>query len=595
MSPRTRTKKLTGIGVSDGIAIGRAVVIAKREIEVFRIPIVEDELDNEVERFRAACEETKKGIQRTRRNVGQLYGQELAAIFDAHQLLLGDRSFVIEIERRIRRDKVNAEWAVHATTLDLSRRFARIDDEYLRERGQDLEDVSLQLLRTLQGFAQHEVSELEGDVILVADDLVPSEAIRHGRANVVGFVIESGGRTSHTSIIARSLGIPAVAGVEGVTALVTNEDPIVVDGRVGVVILHPTADVIARYTGERLADEKGAAADLAEPRDLPATTRDGVAVDLLANIDLPEELDELAHCGARGVGLYRSEFLYMETDPRLPTEEDHYKIYRRIIESAAPFPATIRTYDLGGRKLAREMMDSSEENPVLGLRGIRLTLARPQIFRVQLRALLRAGATGDLWIMAPMVTRVEEVRELRALLEDVRGELETEGVELVHKPKIGIMIEVPAAALIADMLAREVDFFAIGTNDLIQYSLAVDRNNRHVADLYQPLHPAILRMLRSVVESGRAAGIPVSLCGEMGADERYFPLLVGLGLRRISVHPRSVPRLRRLAGELDAAGLEKVARACCEVGSAAEVEKLLGAAFAGVASGREKGTGRERA
>jgi phosphotransferase system enzyme I (PtsI) len=571
-------QRLSGLGVSDGIAIGRAVVVAKRDVEVFRIPIPEEELEREIERFRAACEETKRNIQRTRRSVGRLFGQELAAIFDAHQLLLGDRSFIDEIERRIRRDRVNAEWAVHESTLDLARRFSRIDDEYLRERGHDLEDVSRQLLRALQGIAQHEISEVTGEVILVADDLVPSEAIRLGRANVVGFVVETGGRTSHTTIIARSLGIPAVAGVEGITKLVNDEDPIVVDGSGGVVVLHPTATVLEGYVGARVA------AALVEPpvpisRDVPVITADGVEVDLMANIDLPEELDEFARSGARGIGLYRSEFLYMETDPRMPGEEDHLRMYERLIEAAAPFPATIRTYDLGGRKLAREMMDSGEENPVLGLRGIRLTLARPQIFRVQLRAILRAGRIGEPWIMAPMVSRMDEVRRLRETLGEIAAELDREGLERARTWRLGIMIEVPAAALLADVLAREVDFFAIGTNDLIQYSLAVDRNNRQVADLYEPLHPAILRMLRSVVEGGRAAGIPVSLCGEMAADESFLPLLLGLGLRRLSVHPRSVPRLRRLAGNLDVARLAVIASACCDLASATEVATYLRGRF----------------
>ncbi len=587
MSARTRMRQLSGMGVSDGIAIGRAVVVAKRDLEVFRIPIPEDGVEPELERFRSACGETKRGIQKTRRNVGRLFGQELAAIFDAHQLLLGDRSFISEIERRIQRDRVNAEWAVHEASLEVAKRFAKIDDEYLRERGQDLEDVSRQLLRTLQGIAQHEISEVEGDVILVADDLVPSEAIRLGRANVVGFVVEAGGRTSHTSIIARSLGIPTVAGVEGVTELVTNEDPMVVDGQEGVVVLHPTAEVLERYSGARLEDRRSVSVAV-ESSDQPALTADGVAIELMANIDLPEELDEYRRSGARGIGLYRSEFLYMETDPRLPTESDHLRIYRKLIQSAAPFPATIRTYDLGGRKLAREMMESAEENPVLGLRGIRLTLARPQIFHVQLRALLRSGARRELWIMAPMVSRVEEVRTFRSWLEKIAAELDAEGLPRARRYKVGIMIEVPAAAMMADVLAREVDFFALGTNDLIQYSLAVDRNNRQVADLYQPLHPAILRMLRFVLDAGRAAEIPVSLCGEMASDERCLPVLLGLGLRRFSVHPRSIGRLKRLAAVLDVSQLEPVAIHCCDLATADEVEAYLRSRTRGPEGKREK-------
>jgi len=587
---RDRSMRLIGMGVSDGIAIGRAVVIAKRDVEVFRIPIPEEELEREVERFHAACEETRSAIQRTRRSAGELFGQELAAIFDAHQLLLGDRSFVDQIESRVRNDRVNAEWAVHETALELAARFSAIDDEYLRERGQDLEDVARQLLRTLQGISHHEVSEVRGDVVLVADDLVPSEAIRLGRANVVGFVIEAGGRTSHTSIIARSLRIPAVAGVEGVTSLVNDEDPIVVDGSEGVVVLHPSKRLLSAYRKTKKEHAREVEAELPETPspDRPALTADGVELELMANIDLPEELTELGPCGARGIGLYRSEFLYMETDPHLPNEEDHYRIYRRLVEAAAPHPAVIRTYDLGGRKLAREMMDSAEENPVLGLRGIRLTLARPQIFRIQLRALLRAARHGNAWIMAPMVGRIEEVRALRALLSEVERELSKEDGGEAPSYRLGIMVEIPAAAQIADLFAREVDFMALGTNDLIQYSLAVDRNNRQVADLYEPLHPAILRMLRFVIESGRAANVPVSLCGEMGSDERYLAVLVGLGLRRLSVHPRAIPRLQRGAGRLVASDLTRIAQACCELASATEVEEYLRSQLDLPAGGRER-------
>ncbi|MCM2270282.1 MAG: phosphoenolpyruvate--protein phosphotransferase [Thermoanaerobaculia bacterium] len=576
MSERPPASTLHGIGVSEGIAIGRAVVVARRDVEVFRIPIADDAIDRELERLRSARAETLREIERNRGRAGSLFGEELSTIFEAHALLLADRSFLDEIERKITTDRVNAEWAVHEASVDLAKRFAAIDDDYLRERGHDLEDVSRELLRKLQGIAQHEVSEVAGDIVLVADDIVPSEAIRLGRANVVGFVTESGSRTSHTSIIARSLGIPAVVAVAGATQAVTDEDPVVVDGKTGEVVLHPTAATLARYDQVRSGLRR--VAERPESRaahEGPAVTRDGVTIELLGNIDLPEELEIYATSGARGIGLYRSEFLYMETDPRLPSEDDHVRIYRRLLDAAAPHPAVIRTYDLGGRKLAREMMGSSEENPVLGLRGIRLTLARPQLFRTQLRGLLRAGVDRPLWIMAPLVTRVEEVRALRRELAVVEEELAAEGVPFARDFKVGIMIEVPAAATIADLLAREVDFFAIGTNDLIQYTLAVDRDNQEVADLYQPLHPAILRMLRFVAEQGSRAGIPVSLCGEMGGDARWTPLLVGLGLRRISAHPRSLQRLRRVIGELDAVRLAELADRCCQLATAAEVEDLL--------------------
>ena len=295
----------------------------------------------------------------------------------------------------------------------------------------------------------------------------------------------------------------------------------------------------------------------------------------MANIDLPDELPDHQRAGARGIGLYRSEFLYMETDPRLPDEADHLRIYRELLASAAPYPAVVRTYDLGGKKLAREMMASSEENPVLGLRGIRLTLARPQIFRVQTRALLRAAACGDLWVMAPMVSRIEEVEAMRRLFFEAAAELKHEGIEHRTDFKLGIMIEVPAAAMIADSFAREVDFLAIGTNDLIQYALAADRNNKSVAELYDPLHPAILRMLRFTIASADAARKPVSLCGEMGADPEMLPLLVGLGLRRISASPRAIPALRQRLRGINAGRAAEIAARCCEASSSREVGQWL--------------------
>jgi phosphotransferase system enzyme I (PtsI) len=447
-------------------------------------------------------------------------------------------------------------------------------DSYIRERSEDLTDVSRHLLRSLQGISHHDLSELPSDIVIVADDLTPSDAIRLGRERVIGFAVESGGRTSHTTIIARGLNIPVVAGLVGVMGLLSDEAPIIVDGEKGTVILHPTEEVMRQYRARKTEIERRDR-DLLATRELAAVTRDGVEIQLMANIDLPEEAEEVASFGAAGVGLYRSEFLYIEKSPSMPTEEEHVEIYRRLVEYAAPHPAIIRTYDLGGRKLAREMMATQEENPVLGLRGIRLTLARPEVFRSQIRALFRAGLYGDLWAMLPLVSTVEEVRQFRAFADEVMAEMEREGVPFRRDIRLGVMIEVPAAAMIADVLAREVDFFSIGTNDLIQYSLAVDRNNEHVAHLYQPLHPAILRMLRFVIDSARAAGIEVGLCGEMAADPRFALLLVGLGLRRLSMSPRQIPEVKTWIREATVSGLAEVAVRCMEHSTAAEVQAHL--------------------
>jgi phosphotransferase system enzyme I (PtsI) len=569
---------LRGLGVAEGIAIGKAVCIETRVVDVYRFPIAEGEIEREVERLREAVRRTEAEIRGTRRRVVQDLGEELAAIFDAHVLMLADSAFVERIVDRIREERANAEWVVHRTTEDLAERFSQLDEPHLRERASDLQDVGRYLLRVLQGISHHQLSEIAGPVVIVADDLTPSDAVRLGREHVVGFAVETGGRTSHTTIIARSLNLPLVAGLEDATQLVTDADPVVVDGSEGILVLHPTPEVLAEYEARR-EELRGRERELLATRELPAVTRDGVEVRLMANIDLPEEIEEAKAFGADGVGLYRSEFLYIERSPALPTEEDHLAMYRRLAEAAAPHPAIIRTYDLGGRKLAREVMETHEDNPVLGLRGIRLTMARPQIFRTQLRGLYRAGLYGDVWVMLPLVSTVEEVRRFRGFAGRVMDELRSEGIPFRPDIKVGVMIEVPSAALTADLLAHEVDFFSIGTNDLIQYALAVDRNNEHLAELYQPLHPALLRMIRFVVDSAGAAGIEVSVCGEMAADARYAPLLVGMGLRRLSMSPRMVPAIKTRLRELELGELEKLARRATGFATAPEVEAYVRSAL----------------
>ncbi|HVT57394.1 MAG TPA: phosphoenolpyruvate--protein phosphotransferase [Thermoanaerobaculia bacterium] len=563
-----------GLGVSSGVAIGRAVVIETRLPDVFRVPLAEEQIEEEVARLRVAVEHARRDLEHTRDRVGEDLGSDLAAIFDAHMLLLKDAKFVGRVEERIRTQRINAEWAVRKTVEELDEHFARLDNAYLRERSADLTDVSRHLLRSLQGISHHKLAKLPKDVVIVADDLTPSDAIRMGRERVLGFAVESGGRTSHTTIIARSLNLPAVAGLTGVTQLVADQVPVIVDGEIGALIVEPTPEVLAQYRARRF-DLQCRDQDLMKTRELAAATRDGVEIELMANIDLPEEVAEGACYGAAGIGLYRSEFLYIEKSPRLPTEDEQVALYRQLVEAVAPRPAIIRTYDLGGRKLAREVMETHEDNPVLGLRGIRLTLARPDIFRIQVRALLRAGLFGNLWVMLPLVSSLEELRRFRALAGEVSTEMEREGVPFRRDLRLGVMIEVPAAAMIADILAREVDFFSIGTNDLIQYSLAVDRNNEHVADLYQPLHPAMLRMLRFVIDSARGAHVDVGMCGEMAGDPRCAVLLVGMGMRRLSMSPRRIPEVKTLIRRMSAGRLAELADACMRLHTAAEVQQEL--------------------
>ena len=527
----SRDASPSGPGAAGGIAVGRAVCMVTRAVEIYRFPIADAELEAEVERLREAVGvPSRRSAARSRRR----------------------RRARSRARRDLRRPRP------HARRPRVRRAHRRADSQRARQRrvggaphhrGSSNASTNSTIracanapttcatsgvtCANAPGHRHHELAELEEDVIIVADDLTPSDAVRLGRQRVIGLAVESGGRTSHTTIIAHSLNIPLVTGLKGVVDTVTDEDPVIVDGESGEFILHPTPEALAVYKARRDALQHREA-DLLATCSLPARSLDGVEITLQANIDLPEEIDQAAKFGAQGVGLYRSEFLYIEMSPRLPTEEDHMNIYRQLAEACAPLPAIIRTYDLGGRKLAREVMDTREENPVLGLRGIRLTLARPGVFRTQLRGLFRASVYGEIWVMLPLVSTLDEVRKFRAFAASVMAELEAEGKPFRRDLKIGAMIEVPSAAVIADLLAREVDFFSIGTNDLIQYSMAVDRNNEEVTDLYQPLHPALLRMLRFCSSSAREAGIPIGVCGEMAADARFVPLLLGLGLRRLS-------------------------------------------------------------
>jgi len=566
---------LEGLGVSAGVAIGRAVTVEDPGDHVLRFHLDERQLDAEIQRLELARRSAIVELERARHKMRETLGEDTAGILQAQAMLLADPAFLGRIVDTIRSRQVNAEWAVLRTTEEYEERFAEIETEYLRERSEDLRNVSRYLLRSLQGIAHHELSEIEGDVVIIARELTPTDAVRFARENVVGFALEAGGETTHTTIIVRGLNLPTAVKLEGVLELLTDHDPVIVDGEEGKLILHPTPEVLARYQARRSELARRDAA-LVESGLMAPRTADGVEVELYANLELIEEVDDALRFGARGVGLYRSEFFFIEKSPAVPTEEEHYELFSRLLESMRPHPVTVRTFDLGGRKLSRELFpEEDEENPVLGLRGIRLTRIRPEIMRTQLRALFRAAVHGDLRVMVPLVTTLDEVRDFRLLCELLVGELEREGLEHRSGIPLGAMIEVPGAALIADHMARELDFLSIGTNDLIQYALAVDRNNEHVSDLYQSTHPAVMRLLQRIVEGVRGSACELSICGEMAADPVLTPFLVGIGLRRLSMSPRSIPgvkeRIRRL--RVDALG-ETVAR-CLALGTADEIRAYL--------------------
>ncbi|HEX2120906.1 MAG TPA: phosphoenolpyruvate--protein phosphotransferase [Thermoanaerobaculia bacterium] len=563
-----------GIGVSPGIAIGRAVLVEKRVASVYRVPIREDEVPFEVTRFLESLEKTRDELLELKAKVSRSMGDEYASIFEAHAMIVGDASFADKVVQKIETEQVNAEWALAEVQEELQARFSSFDDEYLRERVTDVKDVAERVLVNLQGVAHHDLSEIRHDVVILADDLTPSDTIHFNRRPIVGFATEAGGRTSHTSIIAKSLFMPAIIGVPRLTKIVDNDELVIVDGYEGTLVVNPTQAMVAEYVS-RVSRHEEAEEKLLENRGLAAVTKDHHQLSLQANIELVEELDDARRFGAEGIGLYRSEFLYISTSPYLPTEEEHFNVYRKLAEATAPNWCVIRTFDLGGKKLAREVMGSKEDNPVLGLRALRLCMQHRDMFKTQLRALLRASAFGRIKIMFPLVSGVQELRQVKTLVREIRLELDREGIPYNRELQIGIMIEVPSAAVIADMLATEADFFAIGTNDLIQYSLAIDRGNENVSYLYEPLHPALLRLIKGVIDAGKRAGIPVSMCGEMASDPVYAIVLLGLGLEIFSMNPSSIPVIKNVVRSVRYKDCRRIAEVALQKKTAQEIEEFV--------------------
>jgi phosphotransferase system enzyme I (PtsI) len=562
-----------GIGVSPGVAIGRALVVearrphAKREIlDAARVP-------TEVTRLRKALDDARHQIVEVQGRIAKEVGAQYARIFDAHLLILEDRLLAEEAIAFIQTQRVNAEYAVQEVLEPVRQAFSRVEDGYLRERRSDVDDVGERILRNLLGQRPSIQVERPGETILFAHELTPSDTATLQRDTVLGVATETGGRTSHSAIMARSLEIPAVVGVENICAHVRDQDTVILDGLEGLVILTPDREILGHYHARKQHLEYVGRA-LHKLGSLPAETQDGYRVRVTANIEFPAELPQAKTHGAEGIGLYRSEFLYLNRHD-LPAEEEHFAVYRAVAAEMHPRPTIIRTLDFGGDKLASAIHLATEENPSLGLRAIRLCLHRPEMFRGQLRAILRASAFGPLRIMYPMISGVAEVRAANALLDEAKAELTKAGVPFDPKIQVGAMIEIPSAAVIADLLAREVDFFSVGTNDLIQYALAIDRINEQVAYLYEPLHPAVLRMLRSVVSAAHNEGIWVSMCGEMAGDPIYSLLLVGLGFDELSMTPASIPLVKRIVRSITYGQAADLAHRLFGCATAQEVERLL--------------------
>ncbi|HEX9578832.1 MAG TPA: phosphoenolpyruvate--protein phosphotransferase [Myxococcales bacterium] len=531
--------KLTGIPASPGVAIGRVFPVDRRRARVPRYHVEPDQIDSEIARLDAAVKESVQQLQQIRQSLGE---GEQGAILDAHRLMANDPTLIEGAKQLIREELLNAEWAIRRVVREVSEKMGA--DGYLAERRADLDEVCDRIVHNLIGEKPISTVLPTEDAVIVAYDLATADAaVLLASGKVRGLVTDFGSKTSHTAILARALEIPAVVGAGQASEIAKIGDLIALDGSTGEVLVSPDHDEVLRFEMAR-AEAKFREASLLEERDEPALTLDGRRINLYANIEFPEEVPSVLAHGGEGVGLYRTEFLYLNRE-ELPSEEEHYRAYVSILESMQGKPVVIRTLDLGGDKLPIGHR-SHEPNPALGLRAVRFTLRHPQLFRTQLRALLRASPKGDLRIMLPMVAAVGELREAKAQIEMARQELLREGLKVAEKIPVGIMLETPAACLAADRLALECDFFSIGTNDLIQYSLAIDRGNRDVAYLYRPLHLGVLRLIQSSVAGGRAAGIEVSMCGEMAGDPAYALVLLALGLDTLSMNPADIPPVKRV-------------------------------------------------
>ncbi len=547
MESRGQTETvIRGIAASRGIAYGQVFLYLQSELEVPRYQVEPAKRIGEIARFEQALVATRRQIAQVRQQVSRNLSESEALIFDAHQMVLEDQALIGETIREFESTGLNIETCFNAVAQRYIAAFAEIDDEYLRERAADIKDVTRRVLRTLLGQTALQLSELAEKRIIVAHDISPSEAAGVDRSSALGIVTELGSRTSHAVIVARSMKVPAVVGAEGLTTRVRDGDWILVDGYDGLVVLHPSQATLFRY-GKVQKERSSFESRLLAANDLPAETRDGVRVTLRANIEKADEVALVRQYRAEGVGLYRTEYLYLSGN-RLPSEEEQYENYRAIAEGLAPAPVTIRTLDIGGDKPlpSSPHLIGPEANPFLGFRALRMCLDNPSLFKEQLRAILRASAHGNVEVMYPMVGSADELEAANRLLEEAKGELRARAQAFDAGLRVGTMIEIPSAAVAADVLAPHCRFFSIGTNDLIQYLLAVDRGNNRIAHLYDPVHPAVLRVLKLVVDAAHGAGIKVSVCGEMAGDPVYVPLLVGLGVDELSMTPLLLPAARYL-------------------------------------------------
>ncbi len=582
-------QQFKGIAVSPGLAIGESLII---DNEGFRFPhhlVVPTATDGEVRRFTEALDEVAVAIRASRDSVTQQLGERYGAIFAAHLSLLADPRLREDIEKKIREDFYAAEYAVSRTLRGYADHFLKMDNAYLAERVHDIYDLERRLLQTLTGHQREDFSRLDKQVIVLAHNLTPGETVHLDRRFVLGFATEIGGAGGHTAIVAQGMEIPAVVGLGRFLSNVSSGDVVIVDGDQGLVILCPDEATLQRYR-KRVEQRRAAVERLQDLRDVPAETLDGVRIKMLANIEFPYETPACLDRGADGIGLYRTEFLYLAAKVE-PTEEDHYGAYAEVVRAMQGRPVVIRTLDLGADKLGFNQDKKEEDcNPFLGLRSIRLALANLQLFRPQLRAILRASALGDVRVMFPLISTMDELLRAKQLLGEAMDELSAEGIDCNRELPVGIMIESPAAAVMIDRFVREIDFLSIGTNDLIQYTLAVDRGNPAVNDLYQASDPAVLRLIQRTLEAADQADVQASMCGQMCSDPTYTMLLLGLGLRHLSVAPSSIPEIKEICRKVTIPQCQAIAEQTLTMQRPREIDAYLKAELKTVTAASDRGS-----
>ncbi len=566
-------KIIHGVGASAGIVIGKAHIIERFKVRFPQKRIPARKVNDEIKRFLKAIQESKDQLIEIKEKILDPEIRKHAFILDVHLMILNDQMLINDTINIIRKRQINAEWALDLTLEKLNTAFQAIEDEYLRERKSDLNYISARIFRNLTGKKDDDISKIKEKVIVVAHDLSPADTLQMNLKHVAGFITDIGGKFSHTAILSRSLGIPAVVGLEVATSLINGGDILAIDGETGEVVINPTEEVCRSFL-ERKRKSRTIERGVLKYAYLPAETLDGVRIRLQANIEMVEEIQSAKTHGAEGIGLFRTEILYLNRKD-LPSEEEHYITYKKLAEEVFPAPVTIRTLDIGGDKFIPGYSKGNEINPALGLRAIRFSIKEPDIFETQLRGILRASVHGKLKILLPMISGIDEVRKAKAILGDVKRSLHRSKIPFDSNIEIGAMIEIPSASLIIDLLSKEVDFFSIGTNDLIQYALAIDRVNEHVSYLYEPLHPSIIRIIKNIVQSANECNTPVAICGEMAADPVYVVVLLGLGLKEFSMNPISIPKVKRIIRNVRLSEVKVFVEELFKMPTAKEIEKAV--------------------